>query len=152
MPTTDLVVQISNYMNTQVPFQQLLGLEITQFSGQLSEVRFRWKKDLIGNTPQRILHGGVTSTALDTVGGVVVIAGLVERLAGKASLEEIMQKVAKCGTIDLRVDYLRPGRGNEFICTATIIRSGNKVAVARMEMHNEDGTHIAFGTGTYLVG
>ncbi|MFM5589308.1 thioesterase family protein, partial [Aeromonas rivipollensis] len=26
------------------------------------------------------------------------------------------------------------------------------VAVARMELHNEEGTHIAFGTGTYLVG
>lgn len=152
MPTTELVAQISNYMNSQVPFQQLLGLEITQFSGQLSEVRFRWKSELIGNTPQRILHGGVTSTVLDTAGGAVVIASLVERLAGKASVEEIMQKVAKCGTIDLRVDYLRPGRGQEFICTATIIRAGNKVAVARMEMHNDEGEHIAFGTGTYLVG
>lgn len=152
MPTADLVAQISNYMNTQVPFQQLLGLEITQFSGRLSEVRFRWKDELIGNMPQRILHGGVTSTALDTAGGVVVIACLVERLAGQISAEELMVQVAKCGTIDLRVDYLRPGRGKEFICTAAIIRSGNKVAVARMEMHNEDGTHIAVGTGTYLVG
>lgn len=152
MPTADLVAQISNYMNTQVPFQQLLGLEITQFSGRLSEVRFRWKDELIGNMPQRILHGGVTSTALDTAGGVVVIACLVERLAGQISAEELMVQVAKCGTIDLRVDYLRPGRGEEFICTAAIIRSGNKVAVARMEMHNEDGTHIAVGTGTYLVG
>ncbi|HLV48785.1 MAG TPA: thioesterase family protein [Aliidiomarina sp.] len=152
MPTVDLVAQISNYMNTQVPFQQLLGLEITQFSGQLSEVRFRWKEELIGNMPQRILHGGVTSTALDTAGGVVVIASLVEHLADHTPAEEIMQRVAKCGTIDLRVDYLRPGRGEEFICTATIMRSGNKVAVARMEMHNEEGTHIAVGTGTYLVG
>jgi hypothetical protein len=45
-----------------------------------------------------------------------------------------------------------PGRGNEFIATAHIIRAGSKVAVARMELHNEEGTHIAFGTGTYLVG
>lgn len=152
MSSTDLVAQISNYMNSQVPFQQLLGLEITQFSGQLSEVCFRWKDQLIGNMPQRILHGGVTSTALDTAGGAVVIARLVERLAGQALTEEIMQQVAKCGTIDLRVDYLRPGRGEEFICTATIIRSGNKVAVARMEMYNDAGEHIAVGTGTYLVG
>lgn len=44
------------------------------------------------------------------------------------------------------------GRGNEFIATAHIIRAGSKVTVARMELHNEEGTHIAFGTGTYLVG
>jgi acyl-coenzyme A thioesterase PaaI-like protein len=33
-----------------------------------------------------------------------------------------------------------------------VIRSGNKVAVCRMELHNEQGVHIALGTGTYLVG
>ncbi|WP_259365835.1 hypothetical protein [Colwellia sp. MB02u-6] len=35
------------------------------------------------------------------------------------------------------------------IATAKIIRSGSKVAAARMEMHNEKGDHIAFSTGTY---
>lgn len=63
-----------------------------------------------------------------------------------------MERFSRLGTIDLRVDYLRPGRGNEFIATAHIIRAGSKVTVARMELHNEEGTHIAFGTGTYLVG
>ena len=64
----------------------------------------------------------------------------------------LKERFARLGTIDLRVDYLRPGRGTEFIATAHIIRAGSKVAVARMELHNEEGTHIAFGTGTYLVG
>jgi phosphoglycolate phosphatase-like HAD superfamily hydrolase len=31
------------------------------------------------------------------------------------------------------VDYLRPGRGNEFIATAHIIRAGSKVTVARLD-------------------
>ncbi|HCH75978.1 MAG TPA: thioesterase family protein, partial [Pseudomonas sp.] len=30
--------------------------------------------------------------------------------------------------------------------------SGNKVAVVRSELHNELGTLIAVGTGTYLCG
>ena len=102
----------------------------------------------MGNVPQRMLHGGVTATALDTAGKV--IAGMIERLQ-EPSEHYLMERLSRCGTIDLRVDYLRPGRG-EFIANASIIRSGNKVAVARMELHNEDGTHIAFGTGTYLVG
>lgn len=147
-----LIEQISTYMNTQIPFQQLLGLRITEFSSARSEVRFHWKEDLVGNAPQRILHGGVTATALDTVGGTVILASVIERLADNTPTEEIIQRMSRVGTIDLRVDYLRPGRGDEFICTATIIRSGNKVAVARMEMHNQDGVMIAFGTGTYMVG
>jgi uncharacterized protein (TIGR00369 family) len=68
------------------------------------------------------------------------------------SPEIISQSLSRLSTIDLRTDFLRPGRGKLFIATAKIIRSGNKVAVARMEMHNEQGDHIAFGTGTYMVG
>ncbi|TDP28373.1 uncharacterized protein (TIGR00369 family) [Idiomarina aquatica] len=138
-------------MNDRVPFQRMLGFEITEFTPERGEVRFKWREDLMGNVPQRILHGGVTSTALDTAGGLVAIAGMVARL-DNPSEAQLMERLTRCGTIDLRVDYLRPGRGDEFIASATIIRSGNKVAVARMELHNQDGTHIAFGTGTYLVG
>ena len=66
--------------------------------------------------------------------------------------EIIAQNLSRLSTIDLRTDFLRPGRGESFVATAKIIRSGSKVAVARMEMHNEKGDHIAFGTGTYMVG
>jgi uncharacterized protein (TIGR00369 family) len=65
---------------------------------------------------------------------------------------ELAEKLGKMSTIDIRTDYLRPGRGQQFIATAQVIRSGNKVCVCRMELHNEQGIHIALGTGTYLVG
>ncbi|WP_198678677.1 thioesterase family protein [Idiomarina seosinensis] len=151
MDTQQILTKVSDFMNDQVPFQRSLGFEITQFSSAKGEVKFRWQDELMGNVPQRILHGGVTATALDTAGGLVAIAGMVERL-DNPSESYLIERLSRCGTIDLRVDYLRPGRGTEFIASATVIRSGNKVAVARMELHNEDGIHIAFGTGTYLVG
>lgn len=151
MDTQSILTKVSDFMNDRVPFQRMLGFEITEFTPERGEVRFKWREDLMGNVPQRILHGGVTSTALDTAGGLVAIAGMIARL-DNPSEAQLMERLTRCGTIDLRVDYLRPGRGDEFIASATIIRSGNKVAVARMELHNQDGTHIAFGTGTYLVG
>lgn len=151
MDTQTILTKVSDFMNDRVPFQRLLGFEITEFSPERGEVRFKWQDELMGNVPQRILHGGVTSTALDTAGGLVAIAGMVARLQ-QPSTEYLMERLTRCGTIDLRVDYLRPGRGEAFIASAKIIRSGNKVAVARMELHNQDGIHIAFGTGTYLVG
>ncbi len=152
MSSSSLLEQISSFMNEQIPFQQYLGIVVTRFDAQQSEVRFRWKDELVGNAPMQILHGGATATALDTAGGVVIMASVIERLNKELGPEEIVQRIARCGTIDLRVDYVRPGRGEEFITTATIIRSGNKVAVARMEMHNNEGMLIAFGTGTYIVG
>ena len=56
------------------------------------------------------------------------------------------------GTIDLRVDYLRPGRGERFTATSSLLRAGNKVAVARVELHNEAQVYIASATATYMVG
>ena len=64
----------------------------------------------------------------------------------------MQQRLQKLGTIDIRIDFLRPGRGNSFTATAQVIRKGKKVAVTRMELHNEEGLEIALGTATYLVG
>jgi uncharacterized protein (TIGR00369 family) len=143
--------QLSDYWNNNMPFNQLLGLKITKFNAQQSEVRFAWQDTLIGNPVKKILHGGVTASALDLAGGTVAAANIIEQLTDMTP-ESLQQSLSKIGTIDLRTDFLRPGRGEEFIVTAHIIRSGSKVAVARMEMHNELGEHIAFGTGTYMVG
>ncbi len=151
MQQTKLLEEIAQFWTKDMPFNQLLGLEITKFNSQQSEIRFQWQDKLIGNPIQKILHGGVTATVLDVAGGVVAAANIIEQLE-LVTAETIHHNLRKLGTIDLRTDYLRPGRGKEFIATAKIIRGGNKVAVARMELHNEKNDHIAFGTGTYMVG
>ena len=134
-----------------MPFNKLLGLEVTQFNSQESTVSIKWHDKLIGNPEQRIFHGGVTASALDLAGGVVAAANILSQLP-ELSPKIISQSLSRLSTIDLRTDFVRPGRGEIIIATAKIIRSGSKVAVARMEMHNEKGVHIAFGTGTYMVG
>ena len=111
------------------------------------------KDDLIGNFLQGILHGGAISTALDVTGGAMAMVAAWRRLKEhKVPAAERPKTLAKLGTIDMRVDFLRPGRGEIFTGTGTVIRAGNRVSVCRMELHNELGTHIAFGTGTYMVG
>jgi uncharacterized protein (TIGR00369 family) len=151
MNQEEMYQQVTTFWNGNMPFNQLLGLEITHFNAHKSEVRFPWSDKLIGNPIQKILHGGVTASALDLAGGAVVVANMIEQLPEITPIS-VEQSLKKISTIDLRTDYLRPGRGEEFIVTAHIIRSGSKVAVARMEMHNELGEHLAFGTGTYIVG
>ncbi len=95
-----------------------------------------------------MLHGGVISSVLDVAGGVVVFLSVIDRLKG-SSLKQKSDKLQKLNTIDLRIDYLRPGIGELFSATSYILRSGNKVAVARMELHNEKQDLIAVGTGSY---
>ena len=150
MPSDALLPFIAEVFD-QMPFNRLLGLKVTGFSAEQAEVRFAFKPELVGNPVQQILHGGVIASVLDTVGGIMAIASALKRL-GQVEHEVLVAKMGKMSTIDMRSDYLRPGRGTEFIATAQVIRAGNKVCVCRMELHNEQGVHIALGTGTYLVG
>ena len=143
--------KVAELWNTNMPFNQLLGFEISRFDDTRSEISFHWHDKLIGNPMQKILHGGVTAAALDLAGGVVAAASIIANMED-ASAQVIQENLSKLGTIDLRTDFLRPGRGEHFVASAHIIRSGSKVAVARMELHNEKNDHIAFGTGTYMVG
>jgi uncharacterized protein (TIGR00369 family) len=135
----------------QMPFNRLLGLQVSRFAEDQVEVHFPWAEQLVGNPIQQILHGGVIATVLDVAGGMMAVASALGRF-NNIEQSELVQRFGKMSTIDIRTDYLRPGRGKQFIATARVIRAGNKVAVCKMELHNEQGVHIALGTGTYLVG
>jgi len=142
---------IATLFQERVPFNQLIGLEVATYEKDNIELKIKMKPDLVGNILHGILHGGVTASILDVAGGMVIFNQTLEQMK-LVTEESVVKKIQNLGTIDLRIDYLRPGRGSEFTATATVIRAGNKVAVARMELHNEKGDHIAFGTGTYMIG
>ena len=150
MSTSALLPFISQAFD-QMPFNRLLGLHVSHFSSEKVEVSFAWSDTLVGNPLQHILHGGVISSVLDTAGGIMAVSSALGRLTDVVPAE-LATRLGKMSTIDIRTDYLRPGRGESFVASAQVIRSGNKVAVCRMELHNELGVHIAVGTGTYLVG
>lgn len=143
--------RVSHLFEAQLPFNRVLGVRVTEVTPDGASMRFPMRDDLIGNSFQRTLHGGVISAVLDAVGGLTVLASLVERVIGMSE-ENATALISRTGTIDLRVDYLRPGRGDWFLASGRIMRAGRKVAVARMEMHNHADLLVAVGTGTYIVG
>jgi uncharacterized protein (TIGR00369 family) len=113
-------------------------------------VRFDMRDELVGNFTRGSLHGGVISSVLDVVGGLVAFIALLNR-EGVQSLEDEADKFSRLGTIDLRVDYLRPGLGGTFSAKGFVLRAGRKVAVTRMELHNDEDSLIAVGTGAYSI-
>ncbi|KAA1188010.1 thioesterase family protein [Photorhabdus heterorhabditis] len=156
MPTTEITLEearqlIGDAFVHHMPFNQLLGLELLRFEQDYAEIQFHNQSKLVGNIAQKILHGGVIASVLDVCAGLVCIGNTLSRLT-PISREELEKRLSTMGTIDLRVDYLRPGRGEVFTATSSIIRSGNKVSVARAELHNEQRSHIAGATAAYLVG
>ncbi len=144
--------EIARYFFVEkMPFNRWLGMEIVQIKDDSLCVKFPMREELIGNALKGLLHGGVVASVLDVVGGMVSFFNLRSKMKGQ-SLEKATERFVKFGTIDLRIDYLRPGKGKEFAGVATILRTGSRIAVARMELKNEEGSLIAVGTGSYLVG
>ncbi|RMG27790.1 MAG: thioesterase family protein [Bacteroidetes bacterium] len=151
MDKQQLISFFGHHFNHQIPFNKLLGMQVEKVEAEEVLITFNNKPELIGNTIHNILHGGVTSAVLDSAGGLVAMINAIERLED-LHLAQVQKQLKNLGTIDLRVDYLRPGRGEAFTVSAKVIRHGRKVAVTRMVMTNELGVEIAMGTGTYLVG
>jgi len=146
------LLQILRKLHEQkIPFNRFIGLRLEHADLETVRARFDTRDEFIGNPAHGILHGGVISSVLDATGGITASLGILKR-ALRDSVTDIEDRLTRVGTIDLRVDYLRPGRGKYFISTGTTMRTGRKVTVVRMEMKNDQDNLIAVGTGTYIVG
>ena len=133
-------------MEEHIAFNKHLGLKVESFDIEAPKLRFDMRPELVGNPTRQILHGGVISATLDVAGGFAIMLQLAAEMSG------IPTSFPKMGTIDLRVDYLRPGRGKHFVATARIVRKGSRIAVTHMELVNDAGELIATGSAAYAVG
>lgn len=136
-----------------IPFNKMIGLELVHLGSDYCEFKMSMDKDLIGNWVKGILHGGVISSALDVAGGAIAFIGAWEYLESKnIAGDELSKRLGRIGTVDMRVDFLRPGLGQEFKITATLLRVGSTVAVTRMDFVNEKNILIATATASYVCG
>jgi uncharacterized protein (TIGR00369 family) len=133
-----------------IPFNQVLGLKITSLRPERVVGRIEMKPELIGNYSQGRLHGGVISAGLDSMAGLAVMAAIGARHMDEAPAQRL-QRFAKLGTIDLRIDYLRPASGRSFELRAEVMRLGSRVASTRMEFLGADGRLLSSGAGAYIV-
>jgi uncharacterized protein (TIGR00369 family) len=144
------VMAIIHEVLDRIPFNRVLGLKVELENLEQPYVELDMRPELIGNFIRGSLHGGVISSTLDFMGGLVAFLGVLKTMRGQP-VQAIAERFAKIGTIDLRIDYLRPGIGRRFIATGYVLRTGRKVAVTRMELHNDERQLIAVGTGAYVV-
>ena len=140
--------EIGRTFEQMIPFNRVLGLKIDSLVPKTPRLRFDMRPELVGNPVRQTLHGGVISATLDVVGGLAIA---LASLAKKAD-ETPARQFPNIGTIDLRIDYLRPGRGKFFIASGRVVRLGGRVAVAHMELVNDTGDQIATGSAAYIVG
>ena len=131
------------------PFHQFLGLSEESFDAENGCIRFSMRDEFVGNSMLNVLHGGIIAAILDAEGGFL---GALDVFTNRETPVTRNETTAKGGgTIDMRVDYLMPGKGEHFIASGTILRKGNQILAIRTELHNEKNELIAIGTATYKI-
>ncbi len=141
---------VRDIFETKIVFNQTLGLKIDQLTPLHCLAHIAMKPSLVGHFAYNRVHGGVISAALDAMGGLACMCAM----GAQHHEEEVMDRLkrfAKLGTIDLRVDYLRPAIGESFVLKAQVLRLGSRVANTRMEFCSTDGTLLSAGAAAYIV-
>ena len=140
--------QIRQVMEERVAFNRLLGLKIDSFDPERPRLRIDMRPEFLGNPTRAILHGGVIASILDVAAGLSILM----RLLKENPPEPGSLGFPNIGTVDIRVDYLRPGRGKHFVASGHVVRLGKRIAVTHMELVNDSGEQIATGSAAYVVG
>lgn len=146
----EFIAALKDIFERQIAFNRVLGLEITKIAPEGVTAHIAMKPELIGHFGHQRLHGGVISAGLDAMGGLAIMAAIGARHMDEPPLQRL-HRFGKLGTIDLRVDYLRPGIGDRFELRAEVLRLGSRVASTRMEFLGADGTLLSAGAAAYIV-
>jgi uncharacterized protein (TIGR00369 family) len=146
----EFVAGLTRIFDEMIPFNRVLDLRITSLKADGVKCRIDMRPELIGHFVSNRLHGGVISAGLDATAGVAVMAAIGARHMDETPLQRL-HRFGKIGTIDLRIDYLRPATGSHFELRANVLRLGSRVATVRMEFFGADGTLLASGAAAYIV-
>jgi uncharacterized protein (TIGR00369 family) len=146
----EFVAALKNLFEEKIVFNKVLGLQITSITPNRVCARIAMKPELVGHFQHGRVHGGVVSACLDAIGGLACIAAIGARHMDEAT-QQRLQRFSKLGTIDLRIDYLRPCVSEHFDMHAEVLRLGSRVANTRMEFLGADGKLLCAGAGAYIV-
>jgi uncharacterized protein (TIGR00369 family) len=119
------------------PFNKLLGIRGERLEPGRVVMSLAVREDFIGDPWRPALHGGIISTLVDTAGGAAAWSAL--------------KRGQSVSTIDLRVDYLEPGRLDAPLrAVAEVARKGSRVCHVRVSVSQGDRL-VAQGSGVYAI-
>lgn len=132
--------ELRHFFEQEIPFNAFLGMRIGELRTGFLRLELPWQDHFIGDSVRPAMHGGVISTLADTAGGMVVWSSLQD-------------PEVRVSTIDLRVDYLRPGAPELLAVDAEVLRVGNRVGVADMRVYHpaQADQTIATAKGVYAI-
>lgn len=116
------------------PFGELIGFTFDSYELGASRCRLQIKEEHMN--PQGFVHGGVLFAMADTgMGG---------------ALCPYMEAGRVCTTVEVRINYFKPVKSGELVCTTQVVNQGRKLAYLESEIFNQDKL-VAKATGTYAI-
>ena len=146
----EFIAALTTLFEERITFNRVLGLRIDALAGDGVSGRIEMRPELIGHYSHQRLHGGVISATLDAMAGLAVLAAIGAHHMDDP-IEARLARFGRLGTIDLRIDYLRPATGPHFVATAQVLRLGSRLASTRMEFLDAKGVLLCTGAAAYIV-
>ena len=118
------------------PFMSRMKLEVLamDYDAERITIRMPLSPEYERRAGTGQFHGGAIAAFIDIVGdfavGMLVGGGVP--------------------TMNLRIDYLRPGIGAHLDATATVRKTGKTSAVVDIDVLSAEGKLVAIGRGTYV--
>lgn len=131
---------VAEHVADVVPHNRALGIRLAELGEDTVTLLLPWNDRLVGNPDTRVMHGGAITTLMDATCGTSVILTLMEPLP--------------VATLDLRIDYLRPGRSGEDVhARAHCFKVARNVAFVRCEAFNpaHPTDLVAVANGTFMI-
>jgi len=116
------------------PFADLMGLVVSRPRDGRCRANFKVAAEHLN--PNRVAHGGTLYTMADTAMG--------------AAIHSVLERGLACVTIELKMNYLKPVREGQVICTAKVVQCGKRIAVVEADIRNQ-GALVAKALGTFAV-
>ncbi len=121
----------------RVPYARFLGLRVELAGDEMTAI-LPFAQHLVGNPVLPALHGGV-------IGAFMEMTALAQ-----LSLAHPAQRIPK--TIDITIEYLRPGLAQDTFARATLRKVGRRVANVQVECWQDSRTRPVAGmTGHFLL-
>jgi len=127
-------------VETQIPMAKFIGVKVLEVDDGYVKLLFPYSEEFIGDPRSKRLHGGFTATAVDLAGGV-------------ASMTNMTSQEDDVATIDMRIDYLRPGQAKDLIAEGNVISKTRRSIVTDMKIYHPDEPDIlvAVGRGVFRI-
>lgn len=121
----------------EVAFNRLCGFEVVDFTPDVVRIKAAFRPELSAH--EKIFHGGVLATLIDSTGSGAVIAGHDYSLGTRLT------------TVSMTVQYLSAAPGEDIVAEGHCTRRGRSLNFAQVVVSSESGKRLAEGMLTVSI-